>query len=86
MDPETFTLANLFAMELSNYSDVISDIVGGAIKELGIETGVKDVAEVSSGSGTWCISGNVHIRYLLIGHTMNYWLSWPTTILLVQLI
>ena len=46
MDPETFTLANLFAMELSNYSDVISDIVGGAIKELGIETGVKDVAEV----------------------------------------
>ena len=46
MDPETFTLANLFAMDLSNYSDVISDIVGGAIKELGIETGVKDVAEV----------------------------------------
>ena len=48
MDPETFTLANLFSMELSNYSDVISDIVGGAIKELGIETGVKDVAEVRS--------------------------------------
>ena len=49
MDPETFTLANLFAMELSNYGDVISDIVGGAIKELGIENGVRDVAEVSTG-------------------------------------
>ncbi|XP_037090995.1 dynein heavy chain 10, axonemal-like [Pollicipes pollicipes] len=49
MDPETFTLANLFAMELSNYSDVIAEIVGGAIKELGIEKGVKDIADLWDG-------------------------------------
>lgn len=37
MTTETFTLENMFAMELSKYSDVISEIVGTAVKELSIE-------------------------------------------------
>ncbi len=47
MNPETFTLANLFAMELHNFAETISDIVGSANKELSIE---KSLAEVVS---TW---------------------------------
>lgn len=45
MNPETFTLANLFAMELHNFADTISDIVASANKELSIE---KSLAEVVS--------------------------------------
>ena len=37
MNPETFTLQNVFAMELHNYADVIGGIVNCAIKELAIE-------------------------------------------------
>ena len=37
INPETFTLANVFAMELHRFQDVISEIVGSAQKELGIE-------------------------------------------------
>lgn len=37
MKTETFTLENMFAMELHKYTVVISDIVGTAIKELSIE-------------------------------------------------
>lgn len=55
MDPETFTPAHLFAMELSHYGDLISDIVGGAVKELGIENGVRDVAEVSTEGIPGCL-------------------------------
>ena len=47
MNPETFTLENLFTMELHNFSETISDIVGSANKELNIE---KSLAEVVS---TW---------------------------------
>uniref|UniRef100_A0A8C3JB17 Dynein axonemal heavy chain 10 n=1 Tax=Calidris pygmaea TaxID=425635 RepID=A0A8C3JB17_9CHAR len=45
MAPETFTLENMFAMELHRHSHVISEIVGTAVKELSIEKGVKDIAE-----------------------------------------
>ncbi|XP_067862341.1 dynein axonemal heavy chain 10 [Heptranchias perlo] len=45
MRTETFTLENMFAMQLHKYSDVIGDIVTAAIKELGIEKGVKDVVD-----------------------------------------
>lgn len=34
---DTFTLENMFAMELHKYSNVIGDIVTSAVKELGIE-------------------------------------------------
>ena len=37
MNPETFTLANLFAMDLHNFSDTIGEIVTAAAKELSIE-------------------------------------------------
>ena len=47
MNPETFTLENLFAMELHNFNETISEIVGSANKELSIE---KSLAEVVS---TW---------------------------------
>uniref|UniRef100_A0A673CHG9 Dynein axonemal heavy chain 10 n=1 Tax=Sphaeramia orbicularis TaxID=375764 RepID=A0A673CHG9_9TELE len=37
MNPESFTLENMFAMELHKYTDVIGDIVTSAVKELSIE-------------------------------------------------
>lgn len=37
MNPDTFTLANIFAMELHRYHDTISEIVTCASKEMGIE-------------------------------------------------
>ena len=43
MNPETFTLENLFAMELHNYAETISDIVGSANKELSIEKSINEV-------------------------------------------
>ncbi|KAG2470484.1 DYH10 protein, partial [Polypterus senegalus] len=45
MNPDTFTLENMFAMELHKYGNVISEIVTSAVKELGIEKGVKEVLE-----------------------------------------
>ncbi|XP_074525804.1 dynein axonemal heavy chain 10 [Halichoeres trimaculatus] len=45
MNTESFTLENMFAMELYKYANVISDIVTSAIKELSIEKGVKEVVE-----------------------------------------
>lgn len=47
MNPETFTLENLFAMDLHNFAETISDIVASANKELNIE---KSLSEVIS---TW---------------------------------
>ena len=42
MNPETFTLENLFAMQLHNYADTI---VTSASKELSIERGINEVVE-----------------------------------------
>ncbi|XP_027024931.2 dynein axonemal heavy chain 10 isoform X2 [Tachysurus fulvidraco] len=46
MNPDTFTLENMFAMELHKYSSVIGDIVTSAVKELSIEKGVKEVVDM----------------------------------------
>ncbi|XP_011874224.1 PREDICTED: dynein heavy chain 10, axonemal [Vollenhovia emeryi] len=46
MDPERFTLENMFAMELGKYQDIAQDIVMYAVKELAIEKGVKELAEI----------------------------------------
>ena len=46
MSPDTFTLANLFSMELHRYQEVIEDIVTSATKELSIEKGLTEVEEV----------------------------------------
>ena len=43
MNPETFTLENLFSMDLHNYADAISDIVASASKELNIEKSLSEV-------------------------------------------
>lgn len=40
LNPETFTLQNMFAMELHRFSEVIADITGSATKELSIEKGI----------------------------------------------
>ena len=37
INPETFTLANIFAMELQRYHEAIAEIVTMASKEMGIE-------------------------------------------------
>lgn len=37
MNPETFTLANVFAMELHRFQETIAEIVTCASKEMGIE-------------------------------------------------
>lgn len=36
----------MFAMELGKYQDIARDIVMNAVKELGIERGLKELAEV----------------------------------------
>ncbi|KAJ3349859.1 Dynein heavy chain 10, axonemal [Entophlyctis luteolus] len=43
MNPETFTLEKLFSMHLNEHSDAIGEIVNGAMKELSIENGLKEV-------------------------------------------
>lgn len=37
MNPDTFTLENMFAMELHKHGNVIGEIVTSAVKELSIE-------------------------------------------------
>eukprot|EP00842_Homolaphlyctis_polyrhiza_P003630 jgi/Hompol1/4268/HPOL_001758-RA len=43
MNPETFTLEKLFAMNLHEHAEAIGEIVGGAMKELSIENAIKEV-------------------------------------------
>ncbi|CAJ1068269.1 LOW QUALITY PROTEIN: dynein heavy chain 10%2C axonemal [Xyrichtys novacula] len=45
MNPASFTLDNMFAMELHKHANVIGDIVTAAVKELGIEKGMNEVVE-----------------------------------------
>jgi Dynein heavy chain, N-terminal region 2. len=46
MSPDRFTLENMFAMELHRYQDIAEDIIANAVKELSIEKGVKEIADV----------------------------------------
>ena len=41
MNPDTFTLAKIFAMDLSRFVDDIAEILNTAIKEAAIEKGIK---------------------------------------------
>ena len=45
LNPETFTLENMFAMELHRFHDIIADITASAAKELSVEKGINEVAE-----------------------------------------
>jgi dynein heavy chain len=42
-NPESFTLEKLFAMNLNEHSNAIGEMVAGAMKELSIETGIREV-------------------------------------------
>uniref|UniRef100_A0A8C2R7B6 AAA+ ATPase domain-containing protein n=1 Tax=Capra hircus TaxID=9925 RepID=A0A8C2R7B6_CAPHI len=42
---ETFTLENMFAMELHKHTDVLNEIVTSAIKEIAIEKAVKEILD-----------------------------------------
>ncbi|XP_039277456.1 dynein heavy chain 10, axonemal [Nilaparvata lugens] len=46
MAVDRFTLENMFSMELHNHKDICEEIVGVAVKELGIENGVNEIVEV----------------------------------------
>lgn len=41
-----FTLANMFTMDLAKFQDIAEAIVTNAVKELAIERGVKEIADV----------------------------------------
>lgn len=43
MSPDTFTLGKLFSMNLHEHSEAIGEIVNGALKELSIENGLKEI-------------------------------------------
>lgn len=60
MSPERFTLDNMFSMELHKYQEIVEEIVLNAIKELAIERGVKEIAEL------W-----ETIKFTVIKHTMD---------------
>lgn len=46
MSPEIFTLENIFSMNLGHYKDICMEIVGNAVKELGIERSIDDIKKV----------------------------------------
>ncbi|KAG5320172.1 DYH10 protein, partial [Pseudoatta argentina] len=46
MDPDRFTLENMFAMELGKYQDIAQDVVMYAVKELAIERGIKELTDI----------------------------------------
>jgi hypothetical protein len=45
LDPKTFTLANMFAMQLHKYKEDIAKVTSSALKELTIENELKKLAE-----------------------------------------
>jgi dynein heavy chain len=46
MSPERFTLGNMFAMQLHRYQDIAEGIIANAMKELAIEKGIKEIADI----------------------------------------
>nr|XP_061803884.1 dynein axonemal heavy chain 10-like [Nerophis lumbriciformis] len=77
MNPSTFTLENMFAMELHKYADVIGEIVTSASKELGIEKGVKEVVE------TWGNMNFIIIPYSKGAHQQCWVLGAVDEIMLI---
>jgi dynein heavy chain len=45
LDPKTFTLANMFAMQLHKFKEDIAKVTSSALKELTIENEIKKLAE-----------------------------------------
>jgi hypothetical protein len=46
LDLKTFTLGNMFAMQLQSHATAIASITNGALKELTIENDLKKIADV----------------------------------------
>lgn len=46
LDPKTFTLANMFAMQLHKFRDDIAKVTSCALKELTIENELKKLVDV----------------------------------------
>lgn len=45
LDPKTFTLSNMFSMQLHKYKEDIARVTSGALKELTIENEIKKLAD-----------------------------------------
>ena len=61
MNPQTFTLANIFEMELHKFAEKIADITTCASKELSIERGLSEVRDI------WRTTGSIlTFLYLII--------------------
>eukprot|EP00966_Prymnesium_polylepis_P043374 1006383-Prymnesium_polylepis.1 len=58
MNPKTFTLQKLFEMQLDRFEEQINDICSGAGKQLTIETGINQIADV------WRVQRFDVIRYM----------------------
>nr|CAK6928266.1 unnamed protein product [Fasciola hepatica] len=58
MDPQTFTLEGVFAMQLHEFSDVISTVVNNAQREVLIETQLEDI------KNTW-----LEMKFVLTAYT-----------------
>ncbi|OAE19678.1 hypothetical protein AXG93_1847s1410 [Marchantia polymorpha subsp. ruderalis] len=81
MDPKTFTLASIFRMELHNFAEVISDITNAAIKELNIETELRNLGE------TWKVQQFDVFKYTKDGMDRGWVLrsTEQTTVLLEEM-
>ncbi|KAG0555973.1 hypothetical protein KC19_11G016600 [Ceratodon purpureus] len=66
MDPKTFTLANIFRMELHNFAAQIAEITNAATKELNIEQELKNVNDV------WRVQQFEVARYVKDGADKGY--------------
>ena len=66
MDQKTFTLANMFAMQLHKYAPEISKIVSGATKELVIEMELKKVGEA------WKEQKFTLAKYMKVSHHLGF--------------
>ncbi|XP_036352277.2 dynein axonemal heavy chain 10 [Ochotona princeps] len=63
---ETFTLENMFAMELQKHTDVLGEIVTAAIKEVAIEKAVKEILD------TWETMKFSVVKYYKGTHERGY--------------
>ena len=57
LTPEAFTLEKIFNMNLSNHVDAVGELVNGAVKELSIENGMREI------ENTWRNTRFIVIRY-----------------------
>ncbi|KAJ3091388.1 Dynein heavy chain 10, axonemal [Quaeritorhiza haematococci] len=76
MNPETFTLEKLFSMNLHEHSESINEIVSGAMKELSIENGLKEI------ESTWRNTKFTVVKYMKGNEDRGYILGAVDEIIL----